>query len=165
MQLNKVILVFCLLITISTLTLCSALVIPQVTPPTTSSTVVTIADPVSNNDGWYKPPICYSCVKPTPAPVYEKVGMAFTIDPSKSTFKQGSTITLTAYQTSGTTLGSSATWQWDIPSGTSSMLRLNGAIVSAKLTKVGKNTIYIRVRDEAKGLTGQALQRITVVPK
>lgn len=138
--------------------------IPVVNVPNIASSSVDIANPINNNAGWYAPKPCYSCVTPTPKKEYEVVKMAFTMDPAKSTYKYGSTVTLTAYQTSGTPLGPDTTWQWDIPKGTS-ITRLNGSIVTAKLTTPGKNTIYIRVRDEVKALTGQASMSIVVNPR
>ena len=142
--------------------------IPHVNVPTINSITTVDNGVTSNNVGLYKPPVCYECVVPTPPVVYEKVGIDFTIDPLKTSYKYGSTVTLTAYQTSGKTLGSDTTWQWDIPSGAgsgASMTRLNGAIVTTKLDKVGKGTIYIRVRDESNLLNGQAQKSVTVQPR
>lgn len=139
-------------------------IIPVVNTPTINTPTVINQDSTAPV-GLYKPNPCYACVVPTPAPVYEKVGISMSISPSSSTYKFGTTVTLSAIQTSGTTLGSTSIWAWDIPSGASSMARLNGPTVTTQLTKVGKSTIYIRVRDESKSLTGQAQASINVLPR
>ncbi len=83
------------------------------------------------------------------SPVFETVGIDFIATPS-GTIRKGTTITLNAFQTSGTTLGSNTRWQFCYGNN----VFANGQSISFRLTTPGTFGAKLTVLDNDNKLTG-----------
>lgn len=116
----------------------------------------------------YRPaPPCYECQpSPTPAPVYETIGLS--IGPLSIKTKENRMVTLQATQSSGKPVLSTASWQWIIqtPRGFSNGV-INGQIATFKVEpgNFGKWQVNLNVRDSVQMLNGHLSTSVNIIKK
>lgn len=166
---TKGILTLILTVGIAMLLVCSnvtAYTIPSVYLP--GNNVGTDVSATSDGVGWYAPqPPCYECMpSPTPAPVYETIGLS--ISPLSIKTKENRMVTLQATQSSGKPVLSTASWQWIIqtPRGFSNGV-INGQIATFKVEpgNFGKWRINLNVRDSVQMLNGHLSTSVDIIKK
>lgn len=104
----------------------------------------------------YKPdPYCAKCVvSPTPTPVpYKRVNITFD-QPTKTTIRRGSYLTLTAHQVSGQSVSDSARWDWIIGQPIGQAYSRAGTTIQVPATSFGKWRINVNVVDYDRKLEG-----------
>ena len=153
-------LMLCMVISVSAI---PTVDIPRVNIPvvTTGDTSPTTADPV----GWYAPaPPCYECMpKPTPAPVYETIGLTASVSSTK--VRMNSNVNFMGNQVSGTPVLSTTPWQWIIQSPRGTGYGKVGQVVNVKVSSFGRWHINLAVRDSVQMLHGHWTGNFNIVEK
>ena len=162
MQLRRIVL---LLIGAIMLLTCvsSAFVVPQVYLPTTDP-VVSTGSTESTVD-WYQPaPPCYECMpEPTPAPVYETIGLTASVSSTK--VRMNSNVNFAGTQISGTPVLSTTPWQWIIQPPKGAGYGKNGQVVTVKVSSFGRWHINLAVRDSVQMLNGHWTGNFNIAEK
>ena len=149
---------------LSIVSIVSAITVPSVNLP--SSTIGNNVMSSGTSVSWYDNPVCYECVpEPTPAPVYETVGLS--ISPLSIKTKENRMVTLQANQISGKTVLSTASWQWSVQNPRGYGTLYTGQVISFKILpgNFGKWQIILNVRDSVQMLNGHLSTSVNIVKK
>lgn len=157
------ILVVVLLIATLLISTVAAIELPTVTVPSVATTVSSGSTEASV-DLYLPPTPCYECMpEPTPAPVYETIGL--TVSVSSTKVRQNSKVTFAATQISGTPVLSTASWDWVIQQPTGRGFSAQGQTVTTKVPTFGRWHINLNVRDQVQLLNGHLTTDFNIAEK
>ena len=113
--------------------------------------------------GCPKPP-CYECMpEPTPAPVYETIGLTASVSSTK--VRMNSNVNFAGTQISGTPVLSTTPWQWIIQPPKGAGYGKTGQVISVKVSSFGRWHINLVVRDSVQMLNGHWTGDFNIIEK
>jgi len=141
----------------------SAIDVPTVRMP--SESIPVLSGSTETTVDLYLPQTpCYECMpEPTPAPVYETIGLTTAVSSTK--VRMNSKITFTGNQVSGTPVLSTATWDWIIQPPKRTGYSMKGPVVSVKAISFGRWHVNLNVRDSVQMLNGHVTSDFNIVEK
>ena len=146
----------------------SAIDVPTVKMPNGDASTTINDGATETSVGWWAPkPPCYECMpEPTPAPVYETIGLTTAVSSTK--VRMNSNVNFAGTQISGTPVLSTTPWQWIIqtPRGFSNGV-INGQIATFKVEpgNFGKWQVNLNVRDSIQMLNGHLSTSVDIIKK
>jgi len=143
----------------------SAIEVPTVKMPNGDMSTTINDGATETSVGWYAPaPPCYECMpKPTPAPVYETIGLTASVSSTK--VRMNSNVNFMGNQVSGTPVLSTTPWQWIIQPPKGAGYGKVGQVVSTKVSSFGRWHINLAVRDSVQMLNGHWTGNFNIVEK
>ena len=143
----------------------SAIEVPTVKMPNGDMSTTINDGATETSVGWYAPALpCYECMpEPTPAPVYETIGLTASVSSTK--VRMNSQVTFAGTQISGTPVLSTTPWQWIIQPPKGAGYGKTGQVVNVKVSSFGRWHINLAVRDSVQMLNGHLTTDFTITEK
>ena len=143
----------------------SAIEVPTVKMPNGDMSTTINDGATETSVGWYAPALpCYECMpEPTPAPVYETIGLTASVSSTK--VRMNSNVNFAGTQISGTPVLSTTPWQWIIQPPKGAGYGKNGQVVTVKVSSFGRWHINLAVRDSVQMLNGHLTTDFTITEK
>jgi len=143
----------------------SAIEVPTVKMPNGDASTTINDGATETSVGWWAPkPPCYECMpEPTPAPVYETIGLTASVSSTK--VRMNSNVNFAGTQISGTPVLSTTPWQWIIQPPKGAGYGKNGQVVNVKVSSFGRWHINLVVRDSVQMLNGHWTGDFNIIEK